>query len=150
MPVRDAEGVVAGAVAAILEQGYPGELEVVIALGPSRDRTATVLEGLAADPRVRVVANPTGGTAAGLNAAEIQELNDLIKRIQELGVTVILVEHHVDLVMRISDQVIVLDRGRIVERGTHPELLAKRGLYSNLYRQFVRLGLGGAHPPGAT
>lgn len=69
MPVLDAEATLADAVAAALDQDYPGRVEVVIAHGPSRDGTDAVLARLAADPRVRVVPNPSGGTAAGLNAA---------------------------------------------------------------------------------
>ncbi len=80
MPVLDAEGVVADSVAAILGQDYPGRLEVVIASGPSSDRTAVVLQGLAADPRVRVVDNPSGGTAAGLNAAIAAASGQVIAR----------------------------------------------------------------------
>lgn len=69
MPVLNAATTLADAVAAALDQDYPGEVEVVIAHGPSRDGTAALLEVLAADPRVRVVPNPSGGTAAGLNTA---------------------------------------------------------------------------------
>jgi ABC-type multidrug transport system fused ATPase/permease subunit len=61
------------------------------------------------------------------------------------GRTCFVIAHRLSTV-RHADQVLVLDLGRIVERGTHTELLLKRGLYSNLYRQFARLGLGGARP----
>ena len=54
----------------IAAQDYPGEFEVVLALGPSSDRTDEVAAGLAqADSRVILVRNPTGKTPAGLNAA---------------------------------------------------------------------------------
>jgi cellulose synthase/poly-beta-1,6-N-acetylglucosamine synthase-like glycosyltransferase len=69
MPCRNAAATVAQAGAAALDQDYPGDLEVVIAHGPSSDSTGDVLAHLTADPRVRVVPNPSGGTAAGLNAA---------------------------------------------------------------------------------
>jgi glycosyltransferase involved in cell wall biosynthesis len=55
-----------------LDQNYPGELELVAALGPSRDRTDEIVAELAAaDPRIRVIRNPdpSGATPAGLNAA---------------------------------------------------------------------------------
>jgi len=69
-PVRDeAEGLRA-AVTGVLTQEYPGELEVVLAVGPSHDETAALAAALAGeDPRVRVVANPAGRTPAGLNVA---------------------------------------------------------------------------------
>lgn len=57
------------AVASILDQDYPGDVEVVLALGPSADRTADIAADLAHDPRVTVVPNPSGRTPAGLNRA---------------------------------------------------------------------------------
>ena len=57
------------AVASVLQQDYPGAVEVVLALGPSSDRTADIAAELAKDPRVSVVPNPSGRTPAGLNKA---------------------------------------------------------------------------------
>lgn len=70
MPVLNEERHLRSSVAHILGQDYPGELEVVIALGPSTDRTDEIAAELTAeDSRVRTVPNPTGRTPAGLNAA---------------------------------------------------------------------------------
>jgi glycosyltransferase involved in cell wall biosynthesis len=70
LPVLNEERHLAQAVGSILAQDYPGPLEVVVALGPSSDRTDEVAAGLvAADPRVRTVRNPTGRTPQGLNLA---------------------------------------------------------------------------------
>jgi glycosyltransferase involved in cell wall biosynthesis len=70
MPVLNEERHLAEAVEAILSQEYPGELELVLAIGPSRDRTQEIAEKLAADdPRIIVVPNPTGRTPHGLNAS---------------------------------------------------------------------------------
>jgi succinoglycan biosynthesis protein ExoA len=70
MAARDDAAHLGAAVASVLAQDIDGELELVIAVGPSDDDTAAVAERLAAeDPRVRVVSNPSGGTAAGLNRA---------------------------------------------------------------------------------
>lgn len=57
------------AVEHVLAQEYAGPLEVIVALGPSRDRTDEIAAELARDPRVRTVRNPSGRTPAGLNAA---------------------------------------------------------------------------------
>jgi succinoglycan biosynthesis protein ExoA len=58
------------AVSSVLEQDYPGDVELVIALGPSRDATNAVAHEIAAaDPRVRCVDNPSGRTPEGLNKA---------------------------------------------------------------------------------
>jgi succinoglycan biosynthesis protein ExoA len=70
--VLNEERHLADAVRHALDQDYPGELELVLALGPSRDRTDAIVADLAAaDPRIRSVRNPspTGATPAGLNAA---------------------------------------------------------------------------------
>ncbi len=70
MPLLNEERHLRDAVAMILAQDYPGPLEVVLALGPSHDRTDEVAASVAAaDPRVRLVPNPTGRTPDGLNAA---------------------------------------------------------------------------------
>lgn len=70
IPVLNEERHLAEAVRMILEQDYPGSLEVVLALGPSKDRTDIVAQDLSdADPRVRTVPNPSGKTPNALNAA---------------------------------------------------------------------------------
>lgn len=70
MPVLNEERHLADAVARIMAQDYQGELELVLALGPSRDQTAKIAAKLSAkDPRVITVSNPTGRTPHGLNIA---------------------------------------------------------------------------------
>lgn len=70
MPVRNEERHLAESVRSVLAQDYPGGLEIVLAVGPSRDRTDEIARDLAtADPRITVVPNPTGIIASGLNAA---------------------------------------------------------------------------------
>jgi glycosyltransferase involved in cell wall biosynthesis len=81
MPVLNEEQHLADAVGRLLGQDYPGPLEVVLALGPSRDATDEVAAALvAADPRVHTVPNPTGRTPAGLNAAIAAASYDLVVR----------------------------------------------------------------------
>jgi glycosyltransferase involved in cell wall biosynthesis len=86
MPVLDEERHLADAVRHILGQDYPGALELVIALGPSRDRTdAIAAELCAADPRVRTVPNPSGRTPAGLNAAIAATRHEIVVRVDGHG-----------------------------------------------------------------
>ena len=63
MPVLNEERHLEAAVSGVLTQEYPGELEVVLVVGPSRDATRAIADRLAAiDPRVRVVDNPAART----------------------------------------------------------------------------------------
>jgi glycosyltransferase involved in cell wall biosynthesis len=87
MPVLNEEKYLAASVTEILGQTYPGELEVVIALGPSKDGTEWVARKLAAaDSRIRLVRNPSGRTPAGLNAAVQAASHDIIARVDGHGV----------------------------------------------------------------
>ncbi len=82
LPVLNEEPHLAESVTAILAQDYAGKFEVILALGPSRDRTNKVAEELAArDSRVILVANPSGKTAAGLNLAIAASENPVIVRV---------------------------------------------------------------------
>jgi branched-chain amino acid transport system permease protein len=81
-------------------------------------RKLEIARALATRPELLLLDEP----AAGLNAAEIDDLDALIKRIQSLGITVILVEHHVDLVMSLSDRIVVLDHGVKIAEGTPAEI----------------------------
>lgn len=86
MPVLDEERHLRDAVERVLGQGYPGELEVLVALGPSRDRTDEIAADLAAaDPRVRLVRNPTGRTPAALNLALAQARHPVVVRVDGHG-----------------------------------------------------------------
>ena len=82
LPVLNEEPHLAESVTAILSQDYLGEFEVILALGPSRDRTDAVAQELAAgDARIKLVKNPTGKTAAGLNLAIASSKNPVIVRV---------------------------------------------------------------------
>ena len=82
MPVRNEEPHLEAAVGRVLAQGYAGQLEVVIAVGPSSDRTREIADSLAAtDDRVVVVDNPTGFTPAGLNLAIEAASHEIIVRV---------------------------------------------------------------------
>ncbi len=86
MPIRNEERHLRRSVAGVLGQDYDGELEVVLAVGPSDDRTWEVATALAVeDPRVRVVENPTGRTPAGLNIAIAASSHDILVRVDGHG-----------------------------------------------------------------
>ncbi len=86
MPVRNEERHLAASVRGIVDQEYPGTYEIVMAVGPSTDRTDEVAAELAATyPQVRVVPNPTGRTPAGLNAAIAATEHDIVVRVDGHG-----------------------------------------------------------------
>jgi glycosyltransferase involved in cell wall biosynthesis len=82
LPVLNEEPHLAESVSAILSQDYKGSFEIILALGPSRDRTNAIAEELAArDNRIKLVMSPSGKTAAGLNLAIAASENPVIVRV---------------------------------------------------------------------
>jgi branched-chain amino acid transport system ATP-binding protein len=74
---------------------------------------------LAAQPRLLLLDEP----ASGLNHAEVGELGRLIRRLRDaLRLTVLLVEHHMSLVMGVSDRVVALNFGRVIAQGAPAEV----------------------------
>ena len=76
-------------------------------------RRVEIARALAARPRLLLLDEP----AAGLNHTEKRELADLIRRIEETGVAVVLIDHDMELVMRVSRRVVVMDFGRAIADG---------------------------------
>jgi branched-chain amino acid transport system ATP-binding protein len=64
-------------------------------------------------PKLLLLDEPT----AGMNPAETLELMDLVKALRGLGITIILIEHKLDVVMDVSDRVVVLDHGVKIAEG---------------------------------
>ena len=77
-----------------------------------------IARALATEPRVLLLDEP----AAGCNAVETEEIDRLICRVAEKGIAVVLVEHDMKLVMKISHRILVLDRGRFLAEGTPAEV----------------------------
>jgi branched-chain amino acid transport system ATP-binding protein len=91
-----------------------------------QQRLLEVARALAAQPRLLLLDEP----AAGLNPDETQALADTILRIRDRGITVLLIEHDMSLVMQIAQRIVVLDFGRKIAEGTpedikaHPDVVA--------------------------
>jgi glycosyltransferase involved in cell wall biosynthesis len=82
LPVLNEESHLEGAVLSVLSQDYRGPLEIILALGPSRDRTNEVAAKLASqDNRVKLIDSPTGKTAAGLNLALAASKSPVVVRV---------------------------------------------------------------------
>jgi glycosyltransferase involved in cell wall biosynthesis len=137
MPVINEERHLQAAVAQVLDQDYDGQLEVVIAVAASTDRTAEVAAALAnQDTRVRVVGNPTGATPAGLNAAIGACSGDVVVRVDGHA---IIPRDYVRTAVRILQQTGADNVGGIMAaEGTTPfESAVARAMTS-------RFGVGGA------
>jgi branched-chain amino acid transport system ATP-binding protein len=83
-------------------------------------RRLEIARALASEPKLLLLDEP----AAGCNAREIAEIDQLIQSIAAGGITVLLVEHDMRLVMRISDRILVLDHGERLAEGTAEEVRA--------------------------
>jgi branched-chain amino acid transport system ATP-binding protein len=101
----------------------------LVGLAPFRDSAAIdlpmgaqklleVARALMARPKLLLLDEP----AAGLNDAETAELAELLRAVRDSGITVMVVEHNMSLVMGVADQVFVLDAGNIVASGTPHEI----------------------------
>lgn len=77
-----------------------------------------IARALAAEPRVLLLDEP----AAGCNSVETEEIDQLMRRVAAKGIAVVLVEHDMKLVMKISDRILVLERGRPLTEGTPREV----------------------------
>ncbi|OHB61805.1 MAG: high-affinity branched-chain amino acid ABC transporter ATP-binding protein LivG [Planctomycetes bacterium RBG_13_60_9] len=90
---------------------YAGETASNLPFG--RQRLVEFARALATEPTILLLDEP----AAGLNIYETKELSQLILKIRDTGVTCLVVEHDMSLVMEISDEVVVLDQGQKIAEG---------------------------------
>ena len=104
-------------------------LDLVGLSGTDRDRTAgslpyghqrrlEIARALAAEPRLLLLDEPV----AGMNDAETQDVFELNKRVQSLGVTILLIEHDMSLVMKACDRLVVFNFGRKIAEGKPAEI----------------------------
>jgi branched-chain amino acid transport system ATP-binding protein len=83
-------------------------------------RRLELARALAAQPKLLLLDEP----AAGMNAEEIEELDKRIRTIRDSGVTVLLIEHHMELVMAVTDRIAVLNFGQKIAEGRPAEVQA--------------------------
>jgi succinoglycan biosynthesis protein ExoA len=137
MPVLNEEHHLEAAIRRVLDQDYPGELEVIIAVGPSSDRTHEIAEALtASDPRIRVVDNPAARTPAGLNLAIAASKHEIIVRVDGHGE---LTDGYITRAVELLDETGAANVGGVMDaQGTTPFEEAVAVAYT------TRLGLGGS------
>ena len=93
--------------------------ELATSLPYGKQRRLEIARALAADPKLLLLDEP----AAGMNPQETEELTEFIGKIRtEFNLTILLIEHHMDLVMDISDRIYVLDFGKLIADGTPEQI----------------------------
>jgi branched-chain amino acid transport system ATP-binding protein len=95
---------------------HAGQDALSLPLG--QQKLLAIARALAAEPKLLLLDEP----GAGLNRLEKRDLSDLVHRIRELGISVVLVEHDMPLVMGLAEWVIVLDGGRKIAEGTAAQI----------------------------
>jgi len=83
-----------------------------------KQRMLEIARALALDPNLLLLDEP----AAGLTAPDIKELLTVIRKIRDHGITIILIEHHMDVVMSVCDKISVLDFGQKIAEGVAQEI----------------------------
>jgi ABC-type multidrug transport system fused ATPase/permease subunit len=126
---------------ASLPKGYQEEVgEAGVRLSGGQRQRITIARALLRDPEILVLDEAT----SSLDTASERAVQQALERLQE-GRTTLVVAHRLSTVRR-ATSIVVLDQGRVVEQGTHDELIQRGGLYAEL----VRLQhLGGAPEPAA-
>jgi branched-chain amino acid transport system ATP-binding protein len=101
--------------------GLRGKGDMLASKLPYGDqRRLEIARALATDPKLLLLDEP----AAGMNPAESVDLTGLIRKIRDRGITVLLIEHHMKVVMGISDRIAVLHYGSKIAEGTPAEIRA--------------------------
>ena len=110
------------------------------ALTYGQQRLLEVARAMAANPRLLLLDEP----AAGLNAVETEHLAGVIRALIGRGITVLLIEHDVNLVMRVASRIVVLDFGRKIAEGT-PQEVRNDPAVLDAYLGGVEIGAEAAH-----
>jgi ABC-type branched-subunit amino acid transport system ATPase component/ABC-type branched-subunit amino acid transport system permease subunit len=98
-----------------------------------QQRLVEIARAMLGQPRLLLLDEP----AAGLSMGELEEFGQLLREMRRLGMTIIMVEHHIELVVDIADSVTVLDQGKVLADGT-PEEVFRNAAVVNAYTGAAR------------
>ena len=118
---KDLAGFPAGAETSVGERG--------VTLSGGQKQRAALARAIVTDPRILLLDD-------ALSSVDAYTEDEILTRLQEVmrGRTTVIVSHRISTVRR-ADLILVLDQGRVVERGTHDELLTRDGMYAGLHRK---------------
>lgn len=100
-------------------------------------RRVEIARALAAEPKILILDEP----AVGLSAEEIEALRHLLQTLRAMGLTMVLIEHHMDIVMKLCDRITVLERGAVIAEGTPDDIqrnIQVRRAYLGATRAFAQ------------
>ena len=133
-----------------LEEGYDALIgERGVQLSGGQRQRISIARALLADPRILILDEATSSLDTTSEALIQEALASLV-----VGRTTFVIAHRLSTIRR-ADQILVIDHGRVVERGTHASLTAEGGLYAEMYRKQHQVeasllaGLGEAPRPAA-
>jgi branched-chain amino acid transport system permease protein len=118
----------------------PRLTQVVSGLSYANRRRVEIARALASRPKILLLDEPT----AGMNPAETMELAEQIKSLNEMGLTVLLIEHKLDVVTRLADTVIVLDHGEKIAEGLPDEVRKNEAVLEAYLGRSTQSAMAGA------
>jgi branched-chain amino acid transport system ATP-binding protein len=117
--LREERGIVGAAMERLDRVGLADRAsDRALSLPFGQQRLLEIARALASEPRIMLLDEP----ASGLSSHETEALSELLRKIVEDGVTILLVDHDMQFVMDISDEILVLDHGRKIAEGTPSEV----------------------------
>jgi ABC-type branched-subunit amino acid transport system ATPase component len=93
-------------------------------LSYGQQRFLEIGRALASNPKLLLLDEP----AAGLRGADLTALKDLIRLIKDHGIAIVLIEHHMDVVMELSDSITVLNFGQVLARGSAADIQSNQAV----------------------
>ena len=119
-----------------MADGYDTKIgEDGVKLSVGEKQRMAIARALLADPRILILDEATSSLDSATEALLQTALDNLMQ-----GRTSFVVAHRLSTIVR-ADQIVVLEKGVVTERGSHAELLAHGGLYARLYREQFRVAL---------
>lgn len=115
--------------------GQANRIATELAYG--QQRLVEVARALAVSPKLLLLDEPV----AGMNPSEIEEMRKLIRKFRDLGITILLVEHNMDLVMDICDRLTVLSHGKKIAEGIPSEVQDNPVVIENYLGRGIEVGI---------